>query len=63
MLWQDLRARVWLEWIDSKSNPADGLSRLGLSDAFKDGNDSVFDGKAASRKLASSWTKRIDGHL
>ena len=34
MLWQDLGAHVWLEWIDSKSNPADGLSRLGLSDPW-----------------------------
>ena len=24
-------ARTWYEWIDSKSNPSDGLSREGLS--------------------------------
>ena len=23
--------RVWYEWIDSKSNPSDGLSRLGIN--------------------------------
>ena len=34
MLWQELGARVWLEWIDSKSNPADGLSGLGLLDPW-----------------------------
>ena len=27
-------ARVWFEWIDTNSNPSDGLSRLGLSDAW-----------------------------
>ena len=26
--------RIWYEWIDSKSNPADGLSRDGLQDAW-----------------------------
>ena len=25
-------ARVWFEWIDTNSNPSDGLSRLGLAD-------------------------------
>jgi hypothetical protein len=29
-----LSARVWVEWIDSKSNPSDGLSRDGLTDAW-----------------------------
>ena len=29
-----LRTRTWYEWIDSDSNPADGLSRLGLLDAW-----------------------------
>ena len=26
-----LGCRIWFEWIDSKSNPSDGLSRLGLA--------------------------------
>ena len=26
--------RIWFEWIDSKSNPSDGLSRDGLDDAW-----------------------------
>ena len=26
--------RIWYEWIDSKSNPADGLSRDGLLDKW-----------------------------
>ena len=30
----DLKIRFWVEWIDSKSNPADGLSRDGLADAW-----------------------------
>ena len=25
-------ARIWYEWIDSASNPSDGLSRAGLED-------------------------------
>ena len=29
-----LRCLVWVEWIDSASNPSDGLSRDGLSDAW-----------------------------
>ena len=29
-----LGARVWYEWIDSDSNPSDGLSRLGLKDPW-----------------------------
>ena len=34
LFWLRLVCRVWVEWIDSKSNPADGLSRLGLSDPW-----------------------------
>ena len=30
----ELQSRVWYEWIDSNSNPADGLSRLGLEDPW-----------------------------
>ena len=33
-LLSDLRVRIWWEWIDSFSNPADGLSRLGLLDPW-----------------------------
>eukprot|EP00435_Cladocopium_sp_Y103_P071551 s117_g37.t2 len=29
-----LRARPWYEWIDSESNPSDGLSRLGVADPW-----------------------------
>ena len=29
-----LNVRVWVEWIDSASNPADGLSRGGLEDSW-----------------------------
>ena len=29
-LWAALQCRVWIEWIDSDSNPSDGLSRDGL---------------------------------
>ena len=34
LLWMHLGARVWIEWVDSKSNPSDGLSRLGLLDPW-----------------------------
>ena len=30
LLWSLRRLRVWIEWIDSDSNPSDGLSRDGL---------------------------------
>ena len=29
-----LQARTWFEWIDTESNPADGLSRDGLHDSW-----------------------------
>lgn len=29
-----LRSRPWYEWVDSESNPSDGLSRLGLADPW-----------------------------
>ena len=29
-----LCCRAWFEWIDSESNPSDGLSRLGLADEW-----------------------------
>ena len=34
LLWMRLGVRMWLEWIDSDSNPADGLSRLGVADPW-----------------------------
>ena len=34
LLWLHLHCRVWIEWIDSDSNPADGLSRLGFQDPW-----------------------------
>ena len=33
-LFQRFQIRVWLEWIDSESNPSDGLSRLGTDDPW-----------------------------
>ena len=29
-----LGSRVWIEWIDSRSNPSDGLSRDGVQDSW-----------------------------
>ena len=29
-----LKSSLWYEWIDSDSNPADGLSRDGISDVW-----------------------------
>ncbi len=34
LLFQSLGAQVWFEWIDSDSNPADGLFRGGVSDEW-----------------------------
>ena len=34
LLWLRLGCRVWVEWVDSRSNPSDDLSRLGLSDPW-----------------------------
>ena len=34
LLWLNLGTRVWIEWIDSASNPSDGLSRAGLLDPW-----------------------------
>ena len=34
LLWMRLSTRVWIEWIDSDSNPADGLSREGVADPW-----------------------------
>lgn len=34
LLCHSLNARLWIEWIDSESNPSDGLSRLGISDPW-----------------------------
>ena len=33
-LFQRFQIRVWIEWIDSESNPSDGLSRDGVSDSW-----------------------------
>ena len=30
----DLGLRLWIDWVDSDSNPSDGLSRAGLADAW-----------------------------
>jgi hypothetical protein len=34
LIFLKLRTRCWIEWIDSKSNPSDGLSRDGVSDVW-----------------------------
>ena len=34
VLVHSLHARIWYEWIDSESNPSDGLSRDGLKDQW-----------------------------
>ncbi len=34
LLTHHMSARAWFEWIDSKSNPADGLSRDGVYDTW-----------------------------
>lgn len=45
LLFHTLQCRVWIEWIDSSSNPSDGLSRLGIADPWtvaQDWNVSEF---------------------
>ena len=37
-----LSARIWVEWIDSDSNPADGLSRAGLNDHWQKCKDTAL---------------------
>ena len=37
LLFLQLQTRVWWEWVDTKSNPADGLSRAGTLDAWTAG--------------------------
>ena len=32
LLWARFRARVWIEWVDSKANISDGISRDGADD-------------------------------
>ena len=34
-----LKSSIWFEWIDSDSNPADGLSRDGVEDDWTKGQD------------------------
>ena len=34
LMCQMLNTRIWFEWIDSDSNPSDGLSRAGIADAW-----------------------------
>ena len=37
LLYHHLQCRVWIEWVDSHSNPSDGLSRLCLLDPWTPG--------------------------
>ena len=39
LLWMSLGTRVWIEWIDTASNPSDGLSRAGLLDPWTQAQD------------------------
>ena len=34
LFWMYLDVRAWIWWVDSNSNPSDGLSRLGLEDPW-----------------------------
>ena len=34
LIFQKRQIRPWIEWIDSASNPSDGLSRLGIEDEW-----------------------------
>ena len=50
LLWLEFEIRVWIEWIDSQSNPSDGLSRDGLADGW-----SVKQGWTLSQAFAPDW--------
>ena len=47
-----LGARMWVEWIDSDSNPSDGLSRDGLDDQWALNQD--WELEVAPKKLVRS---------
>ena len=49
--------RVWFEWIDSDSNPSDGLSRLGLADPW-----TVKQGWQLEESRSLEWNELI-GYL
>ena len=46
----ELHCRVWFEWIDSDSNPADGLSRDGCQDSW-----TVQQGWALTEESSLEW--------
>ena len=50
LMWMYLGVRVWIEWVDSESNPSDGLSRLGLQDPW-----TVDQGWILSEALQPPW--------
>ena len=45
--------RAWFEWIDSKSNPSDGLSRDGLEDPWTIAQDWDLKEVVAPDQIAS----------
>ena len=52
-----LGARLWVEWIDSDSNPSDGLSRDGLLDEWTQAQ-----GWLLSEGRQPPWSQRFDVH-
>ena len=50
-----LKCRVWFEWIDTDSNTADGLSRLGVTDPW-----TVAQGWPLSTAEVADWDELYD---
>jgi hypothetical protein len=50
--WELLRwnIRAWFEWVDTDSNPSDGLSRAGISDVWSNGQ-----GWELAEAVAPAW--------
>ena len=50
--------RIWIEWIDSDSNPSDGLSRLGIHDPW-----TIEQGWQLQQGLVPSWHFGLAEHI
>ena len=56
-LLHSIDAKAWVEWIDSESNPSDGLSRAGCTDAW-----TRRQGWELSQGAAPPWSASWDVH-
>lgn len=55
---------MWFEWVDSQSNPSDGLSRLGLGDPWTTTQDwDLAEYHFPSDLFPSTFLSAFLGHL